>query len=149
MKIDGSMLSAYTYGKPRATSGESLYDGTGGGGSGRNVPTVSPTAPIPSGLANALWLTQAKLDKVEDESASLMSEFLELSKMTPAERLRKEMLEARGLTEESLAQLPEEERSAIEEDIRRAIKQQLGIDDTQQAGTAEGQSVAGTEEAGV
>ncbi|GLR49025.1 hypothetical protein KYK30_23545 [Shinella yambaruensis] len=148
MKIDGSMLSAYTYGRPRATSGESLNDGTGGGTAGRNIPTVSPTAPIPSGLANALWLTQAKLDKAETESASLTSEFLELSRMTPAERLRKEMLEALGLTEESLAQLPEEERSAIEEDIRRAIKEQLGIDDTRQAGTAEGQSAAGTEEAG-
>lgn len=149
MKIDGSMLSAYTFGKPRTSSGDSLYDGSGGSPAGRNIPTVSPSAPISSGFANALWLTQAKLDKAESESDGLVAEFMDLSKMTAAERLRKEMLEALGLTEESLAQLPEAERAAIENDIRRAIKQQLGIDETQQAGTAEGQSVAGTEEAGV
>ena len=139
MKIDGSMLSAHAYGsRPRATSGESLHAGpAGGGASARNIPTVSPVAPIPSGLANALWLTQAGLDKSGDDGDGLVAEFMALSRMTPAERLRKEMLEALGLTEESPAQLPQEERSAIEEDIRRAIKEQLGIDETRHAGMAE------------
>lgn len=149
MKIDGSMLSAYTLGKPRTPTGDdSLYSGTGGGGSSaRNIPTVSPTAPISSGFANALWLTQAKLDKAEDGSDSLVAEFMELSKMTAAERLRKEMLEEMGLTEESLAALPPEARDAIEDEIRRAMKQQLGIDENPEAGTAAGQAAAGTEEA--
>lgn len=148
MKIDGSLLSAYTFGKPRTASDDSLYSGTGGSNAtARNIPSVGPSAPIPSNLANALWLTQAKLDKAEGESDSLLAEFMELSKMTPVERLRKEMLEEMGLTEESLAALPPEERNAIEEEIRRAIKQQLGIDETNQAGTAEGQTATGTEEA--
>jgi hypothetical protein len=149
MKIDGGMLPTYALGIQRATSGQnSLYNGTGdGGSSGRNIPTVEPSGPIPSGLANALWLTSAKLDKAEDESDSLVTEFMELSKMTPIERLRKELLDAMGLTEESLAQLPPEQRSAIEEEIRRAIKERLGTDGTEQAGAAEGQPAAGTEEA--
>lgn len=147
MKIDGSMLPTYTLGKPRATSDDSLYSSGGGGSSARNIPTVAPTSAIPSGLANALWMTSAKLDKAEAESDSLIAEFMELSKMTPVERLRKELLDSMGLDEESLAAMPPEERSAIEEEIRRAIKQQLGIDQTQQAGTAEGQPVAGTTEA--
>jgi TPP-dependent pyruvate/acetoin dehydrogenase alpha subunit len=67
--------------------------------------------------------------------------------MTPIERLRKELLEKMGLTEDSLAQMPEEQRAAIEEEIRRAIKERLGIDDTQHAGAMEGQSTAGTPEA--
>jgi hypothetical protein len=148
MKIDGSMLPTYTLGKPRATSDDSLYSSGGGGNSGaRNIPTVAPTSGMPSGLANALWMTNAKLDKAQEESDSLLAEFMELSKMTPVERLRKELLDGMGLDEESLAALPPEERSAIEEEIRRAIKEQLGVDQTQQAGTAEGQTVAGTTEA--
>lgn len=67
--------------------------------------------------------------------------------MNPVERLRKELLESMGLTEESLAALPPEQREAIEEENRRTIKERLGIDDTQQAAPPEGQSAAGTEEA--
>ncbi|MBB5044564.1 hypothetical protein [Shinella fusca] len=151
MKIDGSTLSAYALSRQRtATADNSLSGDTGGGGgssSGRNIPTVEPTAAMPSGLANALWLTTAKLEKSGTESDDLLSEFMDLAKMTPIERLRKELLEKMGLTEDSLAQMPEEQRAAIEEEIRRAIKERLGIDDTQHAGAMEGQSTAGTPEA--
>jgi len=150
MKIDGSTLSAYALSRQRtATADNSLSGGTGGGSSssGRNIPTVEPTAAMPSGLANALWLTTAKLEKSGSESDDLLSEFMDLAKMTPIERLRKELLEKMGLTEDSLAQMPEEQRAAIEEEIRRAIKERLGIDDTQHAGAMEGQSTAGTPEA--
>lgn len=151
MKIDGSTLSAYALSRQRtATADNSLSGGTGGGGgssSGRNIPTVEPTAAMPSGLANALWLTTAKLEKSGTESDDLLSEFMDLAKMTPIERLRKELLEKMGLTEDSLAQMPEEQRAAIEEEIRRAINERLGIDDTQHTGAMEGQSTAGTPEA--
>jgi len=151
MKIDGSTLSAYALSRQRtATADNSLSGDTGGGGSsssGRNIPTVEPTAAMPSGLANALWLTTAKLEKSGSESDDLLSEFMDLAKMTPIERLRKELLDKMGLTEDSLAQMPEEQRAAIEEEIRRAIKERLGIDDTQHAGAMEGQSTAGTPEA--
>lgn len=149
MKIDGSMLSAYALGRqrPAAAAGDSLSNGMGEGGGAwkRNIPTVETSAAMPSGLANALWVN--KQEKAERESDGLLSDFMELSKMNPVERLRKELLESMGLTEESLAALPPEQREAIEEEIRRAIKERLGIDDTQQAGPAEGQSAAGTEEA--
>lgn len=151
MKIDGNLYAAYTFSKPRATDDGSLYagdNGAGGNGSRRNIPTVAPSASIPSGFANALWQAQAKLDKAEGESDGLVAEFMELSRMTPVERLRKELLESMGLTEESLAQLPPEERSAIEEEIRRTTKERLGVDET--AGGADGQAAgAGPEEAEV
>ncbi|GAA4182411.1 hypothetical protein [Shinella granuli] len=151
MKIDGSLYTAYAFSKPRAASEDSLYNETGGNGAGgnasaRNVPTVAPTTSLSSSFANALWLTQAKLDRTEVEGDGLVAEFMELSRMTAVERLRKELLETMGLTEESLAQLPPETRSAIEEEIRRAIKEQLGVDET--ADGAEGQAAgAGREEA--
>lgn len=150
MKIDGSMLSAYPLGRQRPATGDNSLSGglgSGGGSSARNIPTIGPAAAMPSGLANALWLNAAKLEKAESESDSLLADFMELSKMSPLERLRKELLEAMGLTEESLAQLPPEQRKEIEEEIARTIKERLGIDGTEQAGGAEGQSVTGRQEA--
>lgn len=149
MKIDGSMLSAYALGRQRTATGDtSLSDGTGGGSSSaRNIPTVEPASSMPSGLANALWLNSVKEEKAQAASDSVLSEFMDLAKMSPIERLRKELLEALGLTEESLARLPVEERAAIEEQIHRAIKERLGVDGTEQAGATGGQPDAGTEEA--
>ena len=151
MKIDGNMLSAQAYRqRPADNGGNSLSSGTGGGGSSfsRNIPTVESSSAMPSGLANALWLAKLeKAEKAERESADLLSEFQDLTKMSPIERLRKELLEKMGLTEESLAALPEEQRRAIQEEIRRAIKERLGIDETEQAGTAVGQTAAGRQEA--
>ena len=51
---------------------------------------------------------------------------MEWSEMTPAERIRAEMLEERGLSEDDLAAMPDEARETVEEDIRRAIEQVLG-----------------------
>ena len=145
MKIDGSMLSAYALGRqrPAAGTGDSLSNGMAdsGGAWKRNIPTVETSAAIPSGLANALWVN--KQEKAERESDGLLSDFMELSKMSPIERLRKELLEAMGLTEESLAQLPPDQRKAIEEELRRAIKERLGVDET---GQADGQAAAGAPE---
>ncbi|MBN9052607.1 MAG: hypothetical protein J0H80_02270 [Rhizobiales bacterium] len=148
MKIDGSMLSAHALGRPRAAaSGDSLSSGMGDGGGAwkRNIPTVETSAAMPSGLAHALWVNRQ--EKAERETDGLLSDFMELSKMNPVERLRKELLESMGLTEESLAELPPEAREAIEEEIRRTIKERLGIDDTREAGNAAGQPAAGNDEA--
>lgn len=152
MKIDGNMLSAYALGRQRTASGDnSLSGGMGGGGNSaaRNIPTIEPSATIPSNLANALWLNSTKEEKAEAASDKVLGEFMDLAKMSPIERLRKELLESLGLTEETLARLPVEERAAIEEQIRRAIKERLGVDGTEQAGATGGQPAVGTEEAKV
>lgn len=152
MKIDGNSLSAYALARQqRAPSGDAGIPAglSGGDGNGsRNIPTVETSASsMPSGLANALWLNASKLDKMHEESQKVLAEFLDLSKMTAIERLRKELLEEMGLTEDSLAQLPPEERTAINEQIRQAIKERLGVDETAQAGETDGQAAAGPQEA--
>lgn len=152
MKIDSNSLSAYALARQqRAPSGDAGIPpglSNGNGNAARNIPTVETSASsMPSGLANALWLNASKQDKLQEESEKVLTEFLDLSKMTAIERLRKELLEEMGLTEDSLAQLPPEERSAINEQIRQAIKQRLGVDETAQAGAADGQAAAGTKEA--
>lgn len=51
--------------------------------------------------------------------------FLEEAQKSPIERMREQILEELGLTEESLAQLPPEERRAMEDKIRQMIEERL------------------------
>lgn len=58
--------------------------------------------------------------------------FLEEARKTPMERLREQILEALGYTEDSLAQLPPDERAAVEDKIRKLIQEKfreaMGVD---------------------
>ncbi|MFC6669973.1 hypothetical protein [Marinobacterium aestuariivivens] len=60
------------------------------------------------------------------DTQSAREQLLELLGMSPAERIRFVMLKERGLTEETLRQLPAEERARIEAEIEAEIKRQLG-----------------------
>ncbi len=52
-------------------------------------------------------------------------ELLRILQMSPAERIRYQMLQEMGLTEEALAQMPFEERMKIEAMIEEEIERQL------------------------
>lgn len=54
--------------------------------------------------------------------------------MNPIERMRENYLKSQGLTEESLASLPEEERKKIEKEIQELIKRKLGVDSSHATG---------------
>lgn len=60
------------------------------------------------------------------EADALIEEFSKWADMTPAERIRAQYLEDRGMTEASLESLPEDEREAIEAAIRDLLERQLG-----------------------
>ncbi len=67
------------------------------------------------------------LESPEDtHEANLRDELLRLLSMSPAERIRYQMLQEMGLTEEALRQLPYDERMKIEEMIKEEIERQLG-----------------------
>jgi hypothetical protein len=51
--------------------------------------------------------------------------FLEEARKSPIERMREQILEALGLTEESLAALPPEEKRAMEDKIAKMIEEKL------------------------
>jgi len=65
------------------------------------------------------------------EESGAVAEFLRWANMTPAERIRAQYLEQEGLSEDSLATLPEEERERIEMEIQQRVRDALG-------GTADG-----------
>jgi len=104
-----------------------------------NVPTVSLGSRHSSKLADALWSMESNdvvLDQKphrialnKDEKPDAGNEFLKVSKMTPAERIRYFFLKDRELNEDKLAAMSQKDREAIERQIKEVILQQLGLED--------------------
>ena len=51
--------------------------------------------------------------------------FLQEAQKSPMERMREQILEQLGLTEDAIDQMPPEERRAVEDQIREMIEQKL------------------------
>lgn len=68
-------------------------------------------------------------DPAKARHDAVVSEFTDLANMTPAERIRAQILERLGLTEDDLKAMPPEERGAIEKQISDELKRQLTDDD--------------------
>lgn len=64
----------------------------------------------------------------EDEKPDAADEFLKVSNMTPAERIRYFFLKDRELNEDKLAAMNQQDREAIEEQIRQIILERLGLE---------------------
>ncbi|MDK1488905.1 hypothetical protein QN219_02370 [Sinorhizobium sp. 7-81] len=137
MKIESSLSNYYLSQRRSVASNLPSLDEAGGDrAQRRSPPTIAPASPSVS-LSSALWQSLA-----EDETAassitegkspfgsSVADEFLEWSKMSFAEKIRAQYLEAHGLTEESLRAMPPEGREAIEEEIRKAVAESLGMEE--------------------
>ncbi|OLF79789.1 hypothetical protein AWH62_15570 [Maricaulis sp. W15] len=100
-----------------ATTATSQYPAAGTTANSTASPGSSQTEPTSKALST--------------EESAAVSEFLRWANMTPAERIRAQYLEQEGLSEDSLAALPEEERERIEMEIQQRIRDALG-------GTADG-----------
>ena len=89
-----------------------------------------------SGLSPALLAnTQFSISKgqlTESLKPSAKEEFLEYARMSPAERLRAQILEEMKLSEESIASMEPEARAAAEDEIKRRMLEALtGKDNTE------------------
>ncbi len=103
-----------------------------------NIPAVSLTPGYGSRLAEALWSMESNgvvLDQKpgrtalsNDEKPDAADEFLKVSNMTPAERIRYFFLKDRDLNEDKLAAMNQKDREAIEDQIKEIILQQLGLE---------------------
>lgn len=144
MKIDQSVSSIYRLPERNQTGAQStgaLSLLEGDGEKRRQPPSISSsTGSTSSSLASALWSIEASSKSgVTEESAvgqSAADEFMEWSGMTLAEKIRAQILEAKGLTEEDLAAMDEGARKAIEDEIKEAIQRQLGLPEDGQETTA-------------
>jgi hypothetical protein len=108
------------------------------GNAGANPPSVSVDPRYGSKLADALWSMESNgvvLDQKpnrtalsKDEKPDTADEFLKVSNMTPAERIRYFFLKDRELNEDKLAAMSQEDRESIEQQIKDLILQQLGLE---------------------
>lgn len=104
-----------------------------------NRPTVSITSSIGSKFTDALWSMESKglaLNQTpsrtalnKEEKIDAADEFLKVSKMTPAERIRYFFLKDRELNEEKLAAMSHQDQEKIEEQIKQLIFERLGLED--------------------
>uniref|UniRef100_B0T941 Uncharacterized protein n=1 Tax=Caulobacter sp. (strain K31) TaxID=366602 RepID=B0T941_CAUSK len=67
-------------------------------------------------------------------SGSVVDDFLKVAKQTPAERLRAQMLEKLGKSEDDLKAMDAVARQKIEDQIKQAIREQLTGQDKPAAG---------------
>lgn len=108
------------------------------GKAGGNLPSVSLDPRYGSKLADALWSMESngvvldqKPDRTalnDDEKPDAANEFLKVSNMTPAERIRYFFLKDRELNEDKLAAMNQKDREAIEQQIKELILRQLGLE---------------------
>lgn len=146
MKIGDSVTNYY---RPQIqTSGSATASPSESGIPRTQPPTISIGGLSTSNaLSSALWLSMS--EKSEDADGALAGarnkavadEFMEWSEMSPAEKIRAQILEKKELTEEELAAMDPNERAAIEAEIKAAIERQLGIEDGGTASTETGDAV--------
>jgi hypothetical protein len=72
--------------------------------------------------------TAASAGAAPTAKTSVRDEFMKWAKMTPAERMRANILASMGLSEDDLARMSVQEREKIEEKIRELIKLKLKQD---------------------
>ncbi|MCV3735645.1 hypothetical protein OCK02_05455 (plasmid) [Rhizobium sp. TRM96647] len=125
MKIDSGRLTAYAYSFQQPRNFANDGDGPGRTASVASVgaPTVGPSLGT-SGLASSLWTLKASEDS---PLPSPRDEFLEWADMDPTERLRAQILQSMGISEDDLEAMSPEERAAVEADIRKAIEEKIGM----------------------
>jgi hypothetical protein len=105
-------------------------------------PTILPISAVQP-LSFESILTLQTLDEPDPaiEAPSATDIFLEEARKDPIERMREQVIEELGLTEESLAQMSPEERRAAEDKIREMIEEKLrqamGADDEPAASNGE------------
>ena len=101
---------------------------------GQNVQanSAAPLSILPISSAQPLSFESIlALQKIEDpepttiEPPSAEELFLEEARKHPMERLREQILEQLGITEEELAQLPPEEKRAMEDQISKLIEEKI------------------------
>lgn len=137
MKIDNS-ISNYYFSQRRAQSGPvaPLEENVSNDARPRLPPTVAP-ASTSNSLSNAFWISATREEEAKPSigngeqaasSGSVADEFLKRAKMSFAEQIRAQILEAHGITEDDLKAMDPKQREAIEDEIRKAVERAMGID---------------------
>jgi|GEM_PF-6471102 len=88
---------------------------------------ASTTQGVTSGdaAAKTKYTAQDIAQRMAEANDKVMAEFLEIAKKSPAERIRDQILKAKGLTEEDVEAMSPEKREALEKEIADIIKDKI------------------------
>ena len=92
-----------------------------------NWPVISNAATSPGSAASAASgsaTASGSLDATPQDN-SVVKNFLNYARLSPAERLRANILKSLGLTEDQLKALPPDQQKAVEQKIEQLIRQAL------------------------
>ena len=90
-----------------------------------NYPASSQVAVTPGAAPSSAAGSSAAASSTGSAN-SVVQQFEQYAKMTPAQRLHAEMLAQLGLTEDQFKALPPAQQQKINEKIQQMIKQQMG-----------------------
>ncbi|MEK1872119.1 MAG: hypothetical protein AAAC50_06805 [Rhizobium altiplani] len=134
MKIGSSISSTYGLSNLFSQSGQRNKQQTGDIElSVRQSGAALQPSSTPTSISSTMWALQSSgtvtMDGTEDPAKArhdaVVSEFTDLADQTPAERIRDQVLQRLGLTEDDLKAMPPEQREAIEKQIADELKRQL------------------------
>jgi len=134
MRIESLLINPAFSGKSAAKAAETVFDVTAGlpkaaapdpAKSAGVLAILPPAAATPLSFENVLALQLIDAPPVKLEPMSATDIFLQEARKSPMERMREQVLEELGLTEESLGQMAPEERRAAEDKIREMIEEKL------------------------
>jgi hypothetical protein len=134
--VSGSLSQLLALNRNQASGLGAAFTGAGAlGGAGRTANSAAPESILPPSGAKIALSFEALLalqgqDTESTEIASVAAPsaedlFLKEARKSPIERMREQLLEEMGLSEDALAALPPDERAAIEDQIRELIEEKL------------------------
>ena len=85
--------------------------------------TVFPQTGGPSASANGT--TSASASGTPSQSNSVVQDFLDYAKMSPAERMRENILKSLGMTEQQFEKLSPAQQQAVNQKIQQIMLQQI------------------------
>jgi hypothetical protein len=91
------------------------------------ISSVTGFSPVTSAVfpQNTGSAASASASKTTSQGNSVVQDFLDYAKMTPAERMREEILKSLGLTEQQFKQLSPAQQQAVNQKIQQIMLQQL------------------------
>ena len=102
-----------------------------------SFPGISGTTGIFTNPASASSSSSSAVpssSSLNGQSASVVQQFLQYAKMTPAQRLFAQMLNKLGITEDQFKAMPPAEKQKVEQQVQQMIKQQIQNGGDQQTG---------------
>lgn len=120
-----ALMSLNLQARDRDIDAEAFAGALSGSANSAGSPSILPGGFLPSISFESVLSLQSLDEPKPVEPPSATDIFLEEAQKHPMERLREQIMQELGISEEDLAQLPPEEKRAMEDKIRQMIEQKL------------------------